>query len=177
MRESHHDVASPQLNASTGGVPSSAPATRSVRQLDRAECHALLRDLGWGILSTVEVTTARPYAVPVAYAIDGETIYVATGPGRKLRVLELNPGLCLTLVHVERLDRWRSVVIIGLAQWLVDLSCRMAAVRAFMSHPRLGSRWPTVRDAERLLHARIFRIDVAEMSGRACGGIEAAPGR
>ena len=66
------------------------------------ECHALLRERGWGILSITEVISARPYAVPVAYAFDGDAIYISVGRGRKLRALENYPGVCISVCDVER---------------------------------------------------------------------------
>lgn len=142
------------------------------RELDLAGCHALLRERGWGILSTADAATACPYAVPVAYAIDGDSIYVASGRGRKLRALELNPGLCLTVSDVARMDCWRSVVVIGRARWLTDASGRAAAIRAFVRQRGPDGRRLSPAAAARFVTARLFRIDVVELSGRIAGAPE-----
>ena len=43
------------------GVTIEGPVLAAVtRTLGLAECHALLRERGWAILSTVEMSTARP---------------------------------------------------------------------------------------------------------------------
>ena len=48
------------------------------------EARALLRATGWGVLAVRDAETRRPYAVPVAYAFDGEAIVVATLADRPL---------------------------------------------------------------------------------------------
>lgn len=137
------------------------------RVLDREGCLAVLGEQVWGVLSVVELTSARPYGVPVAYAFDGEAVYVAVKRGRKLRALEQNPTLCLTVTEVESFERWRSVVVIGTARWLMDAGPRARAIRAFIGQrrPRGGALSATA--ATRLVASRMLRIEVAELSGRA----------
>jgi nitroimidazol reductase NimA-like FMN-containing flavoprotein (pyridoxamine 5'-phosphate oxidase superfamily)/DNA-binding MarR family transcriptional regulator len=132
------------------------------------ECHEVLRECGWGMLSTVEMETASPYTVPVAYAFDGEDVYVATGRGRKLRALERNANVCLTVASVKSLAEWRSVVLMGSASFLSDASSRAAAVRAFARQHRVGGVMSATA-AARLILARTLRIRVRELSGRAQG--------
>jgi uncharacterized protein len=72
----------------------------------------------------VDETAARPYAVPVTYAFDGEAIYVAINGGRKLSALVRNPALCLTVADVECADRWKSVVVVGSTRWLQEAGPR-----------------------------------------------------
>ena len=72
-------------------APAAAPAASGSYPLDEARCRAVLRDIGWGVLAAVEGETlpdVHPYSVPVAYAFDGDAIFVATRAGRKLRALE-----------------------------------------------------------------------------------------
>lgn len=135
------------------------------RVLERAECHQLLRECGWGVLSVTEVANARPYAVPVAYAFDGEEIYIAITRGRKLRALESHSGLCLTVMDVAAFGQWRSVVVLGNARWLNAAADRAAAVRAFVRQRGVvAATTPTA--AARFVAARTLCIDVVEMSGR-----------
>jgi nitroimidazol reductase NimA-like FMN-containing flavoprotein (pyridoxamine 5'-phosphate oxidase superfamily) len=132
------------------------------------EARALLRATGWGVLAVRDAQTRRPYAVPVAYAFDGEAIFVATRPGRKLCALDEDPGACLTIVRVDRFDAWRSVIVTGTAQWVTG-AARAHAVRAFLAQRRPGGRTFTLRDAARMLDARIFRIVVEELTVRSQG--------
>jgi nitroimidazol reductase NimA-like FMN-containing flavoprotein (pyridoxamine 5'-phosphate oxidase superfamily)/DNA-binding MarR family transcriptional regulator len=143
-------------------------AVSSSSPLKISECYDVLRECGWGMLSTVEMESASPYTVPVAYAFDGEDVYVATGRGRKLRALERNANVCLTVAAVKSLGDWRSVVLIGRASFLSDAGSRAAAVRAFAKQHRVGGVLsPTA--AARLVLARTLRIKQRELSGRVQG--------
>ena len=150
-------------------------AARERRDLSEDACHALLAEVGWGVLSTVELVdqgaagvVPRPYAVPVAYAFDGVALYVATGPGRKLRALERNPRLTLTVTDVQGLSRWRSVVVTGSAVWLTQPASRASAICAFVAQKRADGHKLTPRDVRRLVAARVLRIQVTEISGCGC---------
>lgn len=147
-------------------------------------CRVLLLDIGWGILSVVEEervgrrrSPARPFGVPVAYALDAGAIYVATGGGRKLDALEANPRLCLTVTDVQGFDKWRSVVLMGTARWLVDARERGRAIQSFaiQRRPRGYALGPD--DARRFLNARILRIDIDELHGMARGEWASDPER
>lgn len=160
-------------------APAVAAAARGSYPLDGECCRAVLRDVGWGVLSAVEgdsMADALPFGVPVGYASDGESIYVATRPGRKLRALEAHPVFSLTVVDVERFDRWRSVIVTGRPVWLSDAADRALAIRAFAGQRRPGGMRLTRRDTQRLLVARILRMDVREVSGRGCGSWPDVPG-
>lgn len=161
-------------------APAAAPAASGSYPLDEARCRAVLRDIGWGVLAAVEGETlpdVHPYSVPVAYAFDGDAIFVATRAGRKLRALEAHPVFSLTVLDVERFDRWRSVLVIGRPMWLEAAPDRALAIRAFAGQRRPGGMRLTRRDTQRLLVARIMRMDVRELSGRACGVWPDEPGR
>jgi nitroimidazol reductase NimA-like FMN-containing flavoprotein (pyridoxamine 5'-phosphate oxidase superfamily)/DNA-binding MarR family transcriptional regulator len=141
-----------------------APPAASI-ELTAAECHALLKERGWGVVSIVDATD-RPYAVPLAYAFDGAGLYVATGQGRKLRALDHNPTISLTVLDVERFDQWRSTIVMGTARQLWAGEERLAALRAFIAQRRPTGFELTPADAMKLMHTRIFRIEIAEISGR-----------
>lgn len=148
-------------------------------ELGAEECMALLRAVGWGVLAVAEVGAGRreratPVAVPVAYALGDDTVYLAMGAGRKLRALERNPRLCLTVVQVEGLDRWRSVLVVGTARWITGDAERGAAIAAFVAQRRATSDALTTRDARRLASARLVRVEVNELRGAARGELPAA---
>lgn len=140
-----------------------APASSGPRELTPAECRALLREVGWGILSTVG--GGRPYGVPVGYALGAECVYVASGSGRKRANLEAHPIACLTVCDVETYASWRSVVVEAEVEEVTGALARAAAVAAFTSQrsPRAAT---TGADVKRLLTARIFRLSLAGVTGR-----------
>lgn len=131
---------------------------------------SLLRAVGWGVLAVAEPRPGRrgaatPVAVPVSYALGDDTVYLAIGAGRKLRALELNPRLCLTVTQVAAIDRWRSVLVIGTARWITADAERGAAIAAFVAQRRAASEALSTRDARRLASARLVRVEVDEMRG------------
>jgi uncharacterized protein len=144
-----------------------APRRRQARDLDSAECTALLRHARWGILATSG--ERHPYAVPVAYGFDGEQIYIAMGDGTKTRNIERDPGLCLTIVDVAEIGAcWRSVVILGAAEWVADLAGRLRGFEALRRHHGVALEY-SARNVTRLAHARLLRIRIAQITGRAVG--------
>ncbi len=133
--------------------------------MESREVHAFLRTRSWGMLATV--AEGRPYAVPVAFGLEGETLCFASGPGRKLRNLESNPAVCLTIADVEDGNCWRSVVVMGEIEWVEDLAGRLRALRALQR--QRGGEAISLQDAARFARARIARIVPSEMTGRSRG--------
>ena len=149
-------------------TPQRIEGTHRRRPLTAVECALLLREVGWGILAVVEREgdSAVPVGVPTAYAYDGERIYIAMAEGRKLRALERNPHLCLTVTNVRSRDEWRSVAVIGRACWITDEPERAAAIAAFLIQPRRDGRLGH-DDVTRLDHGRLLTVDVNELNGYA----------
>lgn len=137
------------------------------------ECIRLLRETGWGVLCVAEHTAdaAVPVGVPTAYAYDGERVYLAMADGRKLRALDGNPHLCLTVTDVRSLDHWRSVAVIGRPRWLADDDERARAVAAFTEQLRPRGQRLTSRDAQRLTNARVLTLQIDELRGFASGTV------
>jgi hypothetical protein len=55
----------------------------------------------------------RTYVVPIAYAWDGEAIYVHSFEGLKLAIMRRNPSVCVEIEDVHAPDDWRTVVAQG----------------------------------------------------------------
>lgn len=142
-----------------------APPRPGPRELSAGEAHDFLVEHEWGVLATVGED--GPYAVPVAYAVDGESIVLASGPGEKLRHLLADPRVCLTVAEVADGDRWRCVVVRGVARPLRSTGMRAQALLA-LARAR-GTR-PTRADLARAARAQVFRVERLRVSGRARGG-------
>lgn len=149
------------------------PAIADRRELENSSCGALLREIGWGILSIVESTAGdpRPYGVPVSYAFDGKVLYMASGPGRKRDALAVSGRVCLTVFDVVAFDRWTTVVVEGRATPIASMAERVDALCAFGAQRCTLERRRTARDVVRLLSGRIFRIEPDHLSGRVVGPI------
>lgn len=141
------------------------PPGREARDLSVGEIRDLIQRNNWGVLATSAYD--QPYAVPVIYGFDGEFFYVANSPGRKVRNLEANPSVCLTIAEVENGGvRWRSVVVIGRVEWIEEVSGRLHAFNVLRKQHGDRPR-RSVRDAARLARARVVRIIPTEITGRA----------
>jgi uncharacterized protein len=141
-----------------------APAAGS-RAMLRGEVSALLAERSWGILATAGPDA--PYAVPVSFGWQGRSLYVASGPGRKLELLEGGAAVCLTVVDVQHGELWRSVVARGAAEPVRSVSERLRAMHLLAR--RRGPGAPRREDLRRLLGARLFRLTPSELTGRTRG--------
>lgn len=130
------------------------------------EVENLLQEGRWGVLCTLH--EGRPYAVPVSFGYDGTDLYIASGPGRKLRALEASPGVCLTIADVTDGNRWRSVVVIADAERVRTVRERLHAlgtIGRLVARSRPFSRHDVLRAAS----ATVFRLRPVEISGRVRG--------
>lgn len=135
------------------------------REMSAGEVDAFLARHRWGLLSTVDAE-GRPYAVPVSYGWDGASLFVATGPGRKLRNLEAGGAACLTVAEVVDGSRWGCVVASGTAVRVTGMtSIARALTRIAMQQGTMPSRADLARGAK----SRVFRLHPDELTGRERG--------
>ena len=150
--------------APSAPAPAGPPHGRTPIPLGASEIDGILRRNCWGVLATAAGT--RAYAVPVIYGYDGTSIFMVSGPGRKLAALQENPGVCFTVAEVEAGGaQWRSVVLHGEAQPVEDLLARIAAFNV-LRRQISGHRTASARDVTRLTSVAVVRITPAEITGR-----------
>lgn len=139
--------------------------------LSPSECAEVLATQRLCVLSTSD--DGQPYAVPMFYGWDGETMYVGISEGRKTSVLDTNPRLCVTVTEVGASDSWRSVLVTGRAAWVTDDAERARAIEVLMAHNRRSREaagQPQPAAASRPRHhgtGRMLRIAGAVITGRA----------
>ncbi|HYD54334.1 MAG TPA: pyridoxamine 5'-phosphate oxidase family protein [Gemmatimonadaceae bacterium] len=150
------------MTPGASATPGSGP-----RILSEAECRAVLAEVGWGVLAT-NGQAGTPYGVPVGYALGRDCLYLASADGLKRRNVEADGRVCLTVADVRSFDEWRSVVVRGDATRVEGLAEHAVAIAAFTAQraPRVR---PMAADLERLLGARLFRLPLDAMTGRARG--------
>lgn len=155
-----------------------SPALAAIEPLDDAGCRELLARHRLCTLSMVD--GLDPYAVPLYYGFDGETLYLGLAEGRKTAVLDTNGKICINVVEAGGGDRWASVQVTGEAEWLTG-EARERAVQVLISHNRSvvasarpGSsavaprqlRVPDAVPSRRHAGGRILRVSNPRMSGR-----------
>ncbi|MGI8548139.1 MAG: pyridoxamine 5'-phosphate oxidase family protein [Gemmatimonadaceae bacterium] len=148
------------------------PDVYGIVTLDDAECREILTRQRMCVLATADGD--QPYAVPVFYGFDGATVYLGIAEGRKSQVLDMNPRLCVTIAEVGPGDSWRSVLVIGRAEWIEDGPERTEAIRVMMEHNRRPERQiktgaSAAASPQRHRRGRMLRIADAQITGRAKG--------
>jgi nitroimidazol reductase NimA-like FMN-containing flavoprotein (pyridoxamine 5'-phosphate oxidase superfamily) len=127
------------------------------------ETRALLEQGHVGRLGCV--SEGKPYVVPVSYILSGDSIYVHSLVGRKIRALRQDPRACLQVDEIEDAYNWRSAIAFGRYEEITEAGERERAVR------RLLARFPHLTPVESVpVHdgqsaVIVFRIRVEEMTG------------
>ncbi len=88
----------------------------SFRNLTAVECQALLRAHHIGRLAYAY--KQRVDIEPLHFVADGEWLYLRTGRGTKVAMLEHQPWVALEVDDVRGLFEWKSVVVHGSVQIL-----------------------------------------------------------
>jgi nitroimidazol reductase NimA-like FMN-containing flavoprotein (pyridoxamine 5'-phosphate oxidase superfamily) len=146
-----------------------AAPPRVIVALSDAECRAVLERQRLCVVSVVD--GAEPYAVPVFYGFDGETLYLGTSEGRKTRALDANARVYIVVTEVGPGDAWRSVAIAGRARTLDAEAERQQAVDVLVAHNRRvrASDGPGHAAPQRRTGGRVLRIESAVITGRSFG--------
>ena len=120
----------------------------------------------------------RPYVVPMAFVYEDGAIYCHSGIGQKVEILRANPQVCFEVDEVKSLGEWRSAVLMGSYEEL-DEQERDVALHLLVEHlasfaaqpehpvedgPEAGTTQHILDRSSR--HGVVFRIKIAEMTGR-----------
>lgn len=152
------------------------PNEYGIVALDAAQCREILTRQRLCVLATSDAD--QPYAVPIFYGFDGTTVFLGIAEGRKTAVLDRNPRLCITVAETGPGDSWRSVLVMGRAEWITEPGERADAIRVMMEHNRRPERQPerpdTTADSapaspRRHQRGRMLRVADARITGRARG--------
>lgn len=104
----------------------------------------------------------RPYVVPISYAYVDGAIYGYSAVGRKIRIMREQPLACFEVEEIEGPTTWRSVIVEGQYEELVDEEPRQEALkRLSQGAASLIHRVPDASSG-----AVVFRLCAERMSGR-----------
>ena len=124
------------------------------------------------------VAAGQPYVIPTTYGRVGDQLYVhGSAASRMLKAMKGGLPVCFTVTHLDGLVlarsafhhsmNYRSVVVLGLAQEVIDPQERVDALRAIVDHVVPG-RWDEIRPpSENEMRATlVLRLAIEEASAK-----------
>jgi uncharacterized protein len=138
-----------------------------IEDMPPKEMHALLERVGFGHLGCSRDN--RPYVVPMHYAYDSQDIYFFTTIGTKTKYIAANPEVCLQVEEIVDRLHWRSVMVNGRAEEIVDPEEKEHAMQLItQTNPTLKPALSNTRIDSwgRATEIAIYRLRPAVMDGR-----------
>jgi hypothetical protein len=178
-------AAAPPRPGTPGDEFPATPRTRVRRRAERGryDRDTVHRILDEGLVCCVAfVADGQPFAIPTAYARDGDTLYLHGSPAsRMLRNLAGGVPVCVSVTLVDGLVlarsafhhsmNYRSVVVLGRARAVEDAEERLRALRSLVEHLARG-RWDETRrpNAKELAQTLVLALPLAEASAKVRSG-------
>ena len=139
------------------------------------EVYELLKRVGYGHLACCR--NDQPYVVPIYYVCDGHDIFMYTTEGLKSEIIRDNPRICLQVEELLETGAWRSVVVTGEAQELIDRNEREKAVDLIRGVnpsllPALAIKWSN--DWMRKNVEVVYKIKIDSATGRLTSEVKIA---
>ena len=136
------------------------------------EIEGLLERIKYGHLGCAH--NNHPYVVPIHFAYADRTIYIYTTEGKKSGMIDANSEICLQVEEVINDENWSSVIIVGDAERLTDVTGREKALAAITAAnptltPAVSSRWVDKWVREQRDTEVIYRINRKSTTGRKAG--------
>ena len=141
-----------------------------VREMGRPECIETLSRSALGRLACVRDN--RPYVVPVSFAYENNCLYSFSLEGQKIDWMRANPAVCVLVDQISTRQEWRSIVVEGRYEELLEASewnHRAHAWSLLQSRNPVwwlpGSSKPVKNPAEGPPHL-FYRIRIEAITGR-----------
>ena len=136
-----------------------------IAELDKKGAEELLSRQSVARLGCV-LASGEPYVVPVNYLFRDGSIFIHSLPGLKIEALRANPKACLQVDWVESVLKWRSVIVFGEFEEILDEREREELLREFTV--RFHELTPVESVKERAAEKPgivLFRIRVRRLTG------------
>lgn len=119
----------------------------------------------------------KTYVVPVNYVYDGKHIIGHSLAGMKILMMRKNPEVCFEVDELKSFTKWKSVIVWGHYQELIDERERYQAMKLFvdrMLKMKISETAIPPEISEKRVHPRspgnikpvIYRIVITEKTGR-----------
>ncbi len=89
-----------------------------VSEMSGKECRELLARQGWGRLGCA--LDNQPYIVPIYFVAEGDSLFCFATLGRKIEWMRANPRVCIQADEIRSRYDWKSVVVFGRYEELLD---------------------------------------------------------
>jgi uncharacterized protein len=149
------------------------PVRRQDRETGSEEARQLLARGSYGVLATVGAD-AEPYAVPLSYVLDGDSIYFhCASEGRKLDNIAVNPAVSFCVVGATRTlpekfgTEYESAVAFGSAHEIFELEKRQALLKILEKYAPDFIASGTKYIDGKFAKTRVVRIVIEHLTGKA----------
>jgi nitroimidazol reductase NimA-like FMN-containing flavoprotein (pyridoxamine 5'-phosphate oxidase superfamily) len=138
-----------------------------IKKLKAREIFSLLRRSSIAHLACC--VSNHPYIIPLRYVFREPFAYIYTIEGKKTDILARNPEVCMQVESIKSPTNWRSVIMIGKAERIVNPKSFADAMALIQKrNPRLmparGRTWKDDWGFQRV--DAIYRIHPIEITGR-----------
>lgn len=138
-----------------------------IEEMRAGEARDVLGQLNFAHLAVAKDNI--PYVVPVHYAFDGHDLFIYTTEGKKADIIRVNPEICLQAEEIEDNENWKSVMVSGTAEQIVDEDGRQKALDLILKvnpklTPAISIRWMDSWVRENI--EVIYRITPRSITGR-----------
>lgn len=152
-----------------------AEMRRKDRQLPEAEARAILAAGEYGVLATAD-KAGNPYAVPVNYALEGNTIYFhGAQSGEKTENLLCRPAVCFTVVGGTEVQpekfgtRYSSAVAFGRTRPVTDPEEKAHGLRLLIEKYSAAYREAGENYIRRSAAVTaVWAVEIGGLTGKAC---------
>ena len=142
-------------------------AMAEVEEMQNNEIEEVLQRICYGHFACSR--NNQPYVVPINYAYDKPNIYFYTTEGKKTEIIRANPQVCLQVEEVVNNGDWRSVIVTGEAEQIVDRNEREEVLKMILATnptltPAISIRWMDNWVRENV--EAVYRIKPSMVTGR-----------
>lgn len=144
---------------------------KHLRELSTGEMEDILRN-GYHAHLGCHTWVEGTYVCPVTYVFEEGYVFSHSLMGKKIEMMRANPNVCLQVEEVKSIFNWKSVIIYGRFEELTGgfeaevglrlLKKKIAQLEATHKVSELQVQIEAI-----LSRAKIFRIKIVKMTGRA----------
>lgn len=138
--------------------------------ITKAQCNRLLAEEPVGHLAVI--ADGEPYVTPISFVHMNDSLYLRTGPGRRLSALMAGGRCCIEVSrYSNEQGDWESVLVLGTPEIVEEPGEEADAIGLLLVKYRnvFGSAIAYARPTPLTPKEVVVKIPIDEMSGRSSG--------